>query len=95
MSFNITRNPDRVFVMSLIDGKAPKSSTGLVDPRIVTGENKLHAVKDKETCLWYFRYDDGGVPEQLKCRFTGFKDAKKYAEVYFRSRNIKITEVLD
>lgn len=92
---NQIRSSDRVFVMAPIDGKAPKDSLGLTDPRLLTGENRLHAIKDPETCLWYFKYEDGGIPERLKCMFTGFKDAKKYAEMYYNTRNIKITEVLD
>src|SRR6266436_5553392 len=90
---NQIRSSDRVFVLEKIDDKAPRDSTGLVDPRLFTGANKLHAVKDPETCLWYFRYDDGGIPERLKCKFTGFKDARKFAELYFQGRNIKIVEV--
>src|SRR5258706_14044413 len=92
---NQIRATDRVFVMSRMDDKIPKDYYGLADPRLITGGNKLHAIKDPETCLWYFKYEDGGVPERLKCKFTGFKDARKYAEMYFNARNIKITEVID
>lgn len=92
---SVSRSTDRILVMEIIDGKAPKSSTGNVDTRIFTGENRLHAVRDPETCFWYFKYDKGGVPEALKCKFTSFKDLRKLAETYFKSRNIKITEVID
>lgn len=93
------RAPDRVLMLELQDGKKPLGSTGLVDPRLFKDgdeANRLHAVMDQETCLWYFKYDKGAVPPALKdMRFTGFKKAKEYATEYFNKRNIKITEVKD
>jgi len=50
-----TRSDDRIFIFEAIDNTLPKNSFGLTDPALVTGDNKLHAVKDHETCLWYFR----------------------------------------
>jgi len=90
-----TRSDDRIFVFEAIDGTLPKNSFGLTDPALITGDNKLHATKDHETCLWSFRQERGYVPERLKCMFTSFKAAKKYAEMYYNSRNIKIVEVID
>lgn len=91
------RGNDRAFALELIDDKAPISSTGLVDKRLFTGDNKIHAVRDEtSTNLWYFRYDKGEVPGALKdAKFTKFDQAQKYLEKYFNTRNIKIKEIID
>ena len=90
------RSTDRVLALSPIDNKAPKSSTGLLDPRLFTGEQKLHVKMDPQTCLWYFQYSNNGLlPEALKGRYTGFRAAIKFAEAYFATRNVKITQVFD
>jgi hypothetical protein len=90
-----TRSDDRVFIFAQIDDKLPKNSFGVTDPRLVTGENRLHAKKDPETCLWLFKQEQGVVPEKLKCMFTSFNAARKFAEAYYSTRNIKIVEVED
>lgn len=89
------RSVDRVLVLEPIDGKSPLSSTGMVDPRLFTGENKLHAIKDEQTALWHFKYDMGVLPPQLKQEFTGFPKLKTFADNYFKKRNIQIKEVLE
>lgn len=89
------KSPDRVLVLSVMEGKKPISTTGAADPRLFTGENKLHAIMDSATCLWRFKYDMGTVPEILKCSFTSFTALKKFAEQYYNKRNIEITEVKD
>lgn len=90
------RSTDRVLSLSPIDDKAPKTSTGLLDPRLFTGAQKLHIKMDPQTCLWYFQYESNGVlPEALKGKYTGFKAAIKFAENYFAGRNVKITQVFD
>lgn len=95
-TINPIRSTDRVLALSPIDKKAPKSSTGLLDPRLFTGEQKLHIKMDPQTCLWYFQYAQNGLlPEALKGRYTGFKSAIKFAEAYFANRNVKITQVFD
>lgn len=86
-------SPDRIFTLKVFDTKKPKNSIGMVDPRLFTGENKLHVKKDPETCFWYFEYDSGAVPGPLKHKFTGYKAAVKHAETYFKTRNIYIEEV--
>jgi hypothetical protein len=87
---------DRIFALELIDDKAPISSTGLVDNRIFTGENRLHCLRDESSFnLWYFKYDEGRVPETLRgIKFTKFDQAKAFAEAYFNGRNIRIKEVI-
>lgn len=86
---------DRIIVLETVDKKQPLSSTGMVDTRLFTGENKLHAVRDNQTCLWHFKYDMGVLPQPLKQQFTGFKALLKFAEDYFKKRNIRVTEVMD
>lgn len=89
------RKSDRILVLRPIDGTKPKSSTGLVDPRLFNGTNALHAIQDPRTCNWYFKYEQGGLPEPLKQRFTSFNLALEHARVYYKSRNTQIVEVID
>lgn len=89
------RSDDRILVLSIQEGKSAKGSTGLLDTRLFSGDNQLHAVKDPTTCFWYLKYDKGGVPEALKGRYTAFKDLLKFAQAYFNERNIDIKEVKD
>lgn len=89
------RKDDRIFVLRPIDGKRPSSSTGLVDTRLFTGGNVLHAKMDPQNCLWYMEYENGVLPQALKGRYTKFRDLREYVENYFRTRNIEIVEVKD
>lgn len=92
------RSPDRVFKLEVIDGKKPSNSIGLVDPRLFKegeGNNRLHCVMDIQTTLWSFKYEKGAVPQALSSQFTGFRQAKEFAERYFSNRNIRISEVKD
>lgn len=86
---------DRTFVFKRIEGVGTKSSTGIVDERIFSGENKLHACKEPQTGLWFMKYDMGGLPPALKQKWTGFGAMLKYAREYFRKRGIDIVEVED
>lgn len=87
-------NPDRVLVLVPIEGTKPRTSTGMIDPKLFTGENKVHVIKEPQTNFWYFKYEQGSVPEPLKCKFTGFKQALKHAELYYGTRNLQITEII-
>lgn len=89
------KSPDRVLVLKVKEGMKPISTTGAADPRLFTGENKLHAIMDPMTCLWRLKYDMGIVPESLKGTFTGFQALKKFAIGYYDKRNIDIVEVKD
>lgn len=86
------RNTDRVLVLERRD--ATKKDIGLVDPKILTGGNRLHAVMLPDT-MWVMKYEHGMVPPQLKDRFTSFPALKQHAETYFSTRNLKIKEVID
>ena len=93
---NKLRTDDRILSLSQIDSKAPISSTGLVDRRLFSGEQKLHAKMDSQTTLWYMQYEQAGkLPAELDQRFTTFSALYKHAEDYFKRRNIKIEEVFD
>ena len=87
------RKTDRVFVLKAREGAT--SSTGLVDPRLFSGENKLHAKMDPKSLLWHFKYEHGGLPQPLKQSFTNFDLAYKHAEKYLNTRGIDILEVQD
>lgn len=88
------RKQDRILVLKVMDGVKPKTGTGLVDPRLFSGDNELHCIQDK-TSLWYFKYKFGGIPEPLKQRFTTFDEALRHATKYFKSRNVLVESVLD
>lgn len=94
-TYDSLRSNDRVLVLEKIEGKDAKGSTGLVDPRLINGANKLHVNFDEETQLWGFSYEKGGIPEDMKQRFTSFPKALEFARNYYAKRNIKITEVQD
>jgi len=90
------RSPDRILVLKVKDGKTgPRTSGGVIDKRLFSGDNKLHAVMDTQTALWKLKYDAGSVPMPLQCSFTSFKALRAYTEAYFSKRDIEITEVKD
>lgn len=92
---NKMRSHDRILVLTLVEGTKALDSKGLVDTRLFTGENRLHAVMDPRTCTWSMKYDMGGIPPVLKGMFTNFHALLKHAREYFKKRNIEINEVLD
>lgn len=78
-----------------IEGKKGKDTNGLVDTQLFTGDNKLWAVRNNQTCLWKMYYERGIVPTPLKSSYTNFNNLLKYATEYFKKRNIEIYEVID
>lgn len=88
------RSTDRVFVLEVMEGKTGKSAGGLLDNRLFTEENKLHAIQNPSSCLWYLKYEQGIVPEPLRQQFTNFNALHKYVEGYFNKRNVNIKEVI-
>lgn len=89
------KKTDRILVLRPVAGTKTLSGTGLVDPRLFKGENKLHVVMDAQSSIWFFKYEQGGLPEPLKQRFTSFKLALSHATNYYKSRNVEIVEVID
>lgn len=83
-------DPYRIIELKPKEGEKTLNSAGLVDPRLFKGENKLRAVMDNGTCLWFMRYEKGAVPEPLKQKFTTLSALVKYAKSYFDSRGIQI-----
>lgn len=86
------RKNDRILKLEKYD---PKQRTDLIDPKVFTGDNNLHVVADQATALWTFKYEHGHVPPQLRYKFTDFNTAKAHAESYFKTKNIKIVDVID
>lgn len=89
------RSTDRILSLRPIEGLKTKSSVGAYDSRLFTGDNKLHAIMDQRTCLWYLKYEAGGLQEPLKQRFTNFKTLLDFTTEYFKRRNIEIKEIID
>lgn len=88
-------NPtDRILILQQMEGKKAKDSYGMTDPKLFTGENKMHVLKEPQTNFWYFKYEQGSVPEVMKCKFTTFTAALKFAAAYYMRRNIEIKEVI-
>ena len=85
---------DRVLVLRVIEGKKAADAAGKLDPRLFSGENRLHAVFDPRTGMWNMKYEMGGLPGALQVKFMEFSDLKSYAEEYFKTRNIEIVDVL-
>ena len=92
---NKEKKSDRVFVLKVKDGTKPISSTGMVDPRLFTGENRLHAVMDPKNCLWHLKYEHGGLPNSFKQQFTNFPTLLRHVSKYLETRNIEIENILD
>lgn len=89
------RSNDRVLVLQVEEGKKPLTSMGVPDPRLFNGENKLHAIMDNRTSLWYLKYDMGVLPGALKQKFTSFSKLYKYVSDYYGRRGLKIVEVIE
>lgn len=83
---------DRIMHLELVDENA-KNSGGLLDNRLFKGGNRLHAIRHPLSSLWYMRYDNGILPQQLRQRFSGFNKLHAYASDYFRKRGVKIARV--
>jgi hypothetical protein len=88
------RNTDRILVLEVGEGGA-RSTSGSVDNRLFTGENKLHARLDPQNSQWYLQYESGLLSDALKGRWTSFSKLREHVEGYFARRNIKVKEVID
>lgn len=94
---NLTKNKttDRIIVLKAGEGEKALNTSGAPDPRLFTGENKLHAVVDIQTMMWSLRYDSGILPQPLKQQFTSYKELMKFVTEYYKRRNIVIDKVID
>jgi hypothetical protein len=77
-----------------MDDKKPVSSTGIVDPRLYKGGNKLYATRG-EDFLWYVKYDKGAIPPALQQKWTHFPRMVEDITGYFNSRNVAIKQIED
>lgn len=89
------KSDDRSFTFKPVEGLRQTSSTGMIDKKIFTGENKLIAHKEEDTGLWVLKYENGIVPGSFKQRFTSFNMAYKFAKTYFYKRGYDIVEIKD
>lgn len=85
---------DRVIVLAPIEGKFALNTSGLVDKRLFSGENKLHALQGVNG-LWTLRYEMGITPEPLKQIFTNFSTLERIVRDYFLKRNVEVKEIID
>lgn len=94
---NLTKNAsaDRILVLKPIEGLDPKHTSGKVDPRLFTGENKLHARMDPEYGHWFVQYEMGTPALSLQQRWTSFNRLVNHLTEYFKQRNIYIAEIID
>lgn len=92
---NKNRGTDIVFRLKAKEGMQVKNSVGIADSRLLTGDNKLHAILDHQTGLWYMQYDNGVLPPILKQRFTTLHYLVTFAKGYYDKRNVEIEEVRD
>lgn len=88
------RKTDITFVLKPKEGGAT-STTGLVDRRLFTGANKLHAVMDLQTSLWRLKYEQGILPVAFHQQFTSFEKLHIFVRNYFDNRNVEIVSIVD
>lgn len=89
------RSNDKIIVLTPVEGEAGRTSAGMIDKRIFTGENKLHAKYDAQTNLWAAHYEFGSIPEPLKQKFTKFSLLLDCVKEYYKKRNVDVKEVID
>lgn len=83
---------DRILSLTPINEKATDVK-GMIDKRLFTGENTLHAMQGPGDTLWSLRYDKGIVPNELKQKFTSFQAMYKFASQYYAKRHVAIKEI--
>lgn len=83
---------DKIIVLTQ-DGQA-RTPGGLLDKRLFTGKNRLHAVME-DNGLWSLHYDSGVMNEPLKQKFTSFHILLKTVKQYFERRNVRVKEVIE
>jgi hypothetical protein len=84
----------RTITFKLIDDQKPRSSTGLSDPRLYQGGNKLYATRGDDF-LWYVKYEKGAIPPALNQKWTHYQRMLTDVEAYFNTRNVAIKQIED
>ena len=94
---NLVKNAskDRVLVLKPIEGKDTLNTKGMVDKRLFTRENNLHAVMDPEYGHWRVEYDSGIIPPAFQQRWTSFSKLYNFVTEYYKRRNVQITEIIE
>lgn len=92
MTENNLLSDDRIIELKVIDDKKPKNVLGMTDPRLFSGENKLHAVRDPHF-LWMLKYEQGTVPAPLRQKFTHFQKLVETVQEYYGGRNVEIIKI--
>lgn len=85
----------RALIVKVKEGEKARSTAGLVDSRLFTGQNKLFALKEPVGNLWMLRYESGMIPPVLRQKFTKFSNLLDHTQRYFSKRGLEITEVID
>lgn len=70
-------------------------STSLIDPKLFTGEQEIHAVRGPFDNLWRVKYNKGTLPTPLKQSFTNFQQLFNFCVAYFGRRGVKVTGFTD
>jgi hypothetical protein len=84
--------PERELIIRPIAGTKTLDSAGVVDTRLWKGGNSIRAIMG-EGGIWYFKYENGILPEALKGKYTSISKLVTFAKEYFSKRNLEIVEV--
>jgi hypothetical protein len=86
---------DRIIKLQLKEGMSAKNSAGVTDNRVLTGENKLHAVHDPQTSFWSLHWDKGILAPPLQQNWTTWQKMMDFIVPYFERRNIEVKEIIE
>jgi hypothetical protein len=94
---NLVKNisKDRILVLKPIEGTDVLSTKGMVDKRLFSRENNIHAIQDPEYGFWSVKYDSGVVPPSFQQRWTSFTKLYNFVEEHYKRRNVEIKEIID
>ena len=89
------KKDDRILVLKVIDGEKPLSSIGMVDKKLLTGGNAMHAKHDPQTGTWSCSYEHGAIPEAISGKWMSYSQLLFDVEAYLKKRNIEVEKVID
>jgi len=89
------KSNDRIILLKKMEGKNTLDSKGMVDNRLFSGDNKLHAILDSETGLWSLKFEKGLMPGALDAKFTKFSKVVEKVKEYYDKRNVEIDKIID
>jgi hypothetical protein len=84
-----------IHIRPMNNGKSTLNSSGMVDNRLFTGENKLHATYIDHSGMWKLHYDIGAIPGGLQMQFTTLQELLTHVRSYFKKRNVEVVDVVD